>query len=164
MCRSDSDSEGASEPQATGKVGHNTNSDSTNFPSFAAFRAQATSAAPDVDTKDLVLLETGEIATAEAVRASRQPALSTKVLRHNPKYEDLYEGDRGGEQGLAEVKKALRNHTSGFVEDTVVPSAIFEQQYNDFNATRAAEAPSGQRFGEDFGTHSLWCLFHAWLT
>jgi hypothetical protein len=69
MCRSDSDSEGASEPQATGKVGRNTNSDSTNYPSFAAFRAQATSAAPDVETKDLVLLETGEVATAEAVRA-----------------------------------------------------------------------------------------------
>jgi hypothetical protein len=153
MCRSDSESEGASPPQAAGKAGNNTNSDSTNFPSFAALRAQAAPAAPDVDTTDLFLSDTGDIASAVAVRAAKQQSLNTKILKHNPKYEELYGGDRGGEQGLVELRKALRNHTSGFVEDTAVPSAIFEQQYNDFNATKTAEAPSGQQFGEVSGTH-----------
>lgn len=152
-CRSESDSEGAGPAQeATGKTGNNTTtSDSTNFPSFAALRAQAISAAPVVDTKDLALTDGGDVASALAVRAERAPDFNTRTLKHNPKYEDLYGGDRAGEQATAELRKALRNHTSGFVEDTALPSAVFEQQYNEFNANKTAEAPSGQRFGEFTG-------------
>lgn len=95
-----------------------------------------------------MLSESGDPASAVALAAAKAPAFNTKTLRHNPKFDELYGGNRSGAEAEAELRKALRNHTSGFVEDTVVPSAVFEQQYNDFNATKVAEAPSGQLFGE----------------
>ena len=157
--RSGSDSEEASPPQAVGKAGSNTvTSDSTNFPSFAALRARVGSAAPAVDTKDLVLSESGDPTSAVALRTEKAPAFNTKTLKYNPKYEDLYGGNRGGSEAEEQLRKALRNHTSGFVEDTSVPSAIFEQQYNDFNSTKVAETPGGQRFGDVQGMHFRSCV------
>ena len=91
-------------------------------------------------THGLVLAD-GEAKLASEV--AKTPAMNACTLRYNPKVEQLYGGERADSRA---VHEAIRNHTSGHVEDAGLPSAVFEQQYNAFHATGRVDAPDGRQF------------------
>lgn len=113
-------------------------------PSFKP--SQMISAAPEVDTAGLVLADDGELVSSDVVAAQTAANIGKRVLQYNPTLDEL-QGAQGGDNA-ATTEASLRNHRSGFVEDTAVPGAIFDMQYNQFNSRGVAEDPHGSIFGD----------------
>jgi hypothetical protein len=112
---------------------------------FSSLRSRNITAAPAVDTSDLVYKPglDGPI-SAQVAAEAEIPAIDAKILKYNPTVDELYGGVRS--DALA-VNKALRNHAAGHVEDFSVSSVVFDEQYNRFHAKGVAQDMSGTVFG-----------------
>jgi len=107
-----------------------------------ALRQRAATAAPDVDTSTLVLVD----GTAVAATATRfTPSMTQRSITFNVPADELHAPVVGPAHPFTKdgVAAGLKNHTSGHVEDLHLNSVIFDEQYNRFHATSRAEAPGG---------------------
>lgn len=101
------------------------------------------SAAPEVDTTGLVLYDNKAVAS-ENLRVLLDP--SKKQVYYNIPYEDLHAPVAGPAHPFQRdgIAAGLKNHRSGYVEDTHLHNFHFDNQYNTFHSYGYGDAPNGE--------------------
>lgn len=101
------------------------------------------STAPEVDTTGLVLRDRQAV-PASSDRHFQDP--TTRTIFYNLPVEDLDAPVLGPVHPYSKdgISQGLKNHRSGYVQDTFMHPQHFEEQYNTFQSQGYAMAPTGQ--------------------